>query len=785
MRQERILLAENRTDLAARLQNALKSKNYQCTVAQSRQQAVSLLSGGAFELVVLSFGLLSTEHGSLLKHIREHYPESELPVLVILPEIIDRELEKILESGATCVLTMPFADLSFVYRVRSMLQLQESNAKLKAINRQRNDIFQFSPVASMVLDKAGGIIEINHAARELFHVKPATNINVLCGEIFRCHHAIQNKTRCGRLSVCKQCVVRKLLDDSFEWRTNILRREGKFLFNLRGTVQEHVLLLSATFLQNDGLERVLMTIDDVTKERNATRTIANQNEELRQMTEHLAKTNDKLRQSEERYRRIIETTEQGFWLISIETKTLAINPALENMLGYRRDEMIGKSPLEFADAKNQEIFRSQMQKIRHTRHRKYEIELLSKQGEKIPAIFSDTTLTNDHDKPIGAFALITDLRFKIHAERQIKTLSTAVTQSPAAIMITDLDGNIEYVNPQFSRISGYSYQEVNGKNPRFLRSEYHPESYYKTLWETIISGKIWRGEFYNRHKNGGYFWESTTIAPITGENGKINKFVAVKQDITEQKQAQKALQESEKELREANVTKDKFLSIISHDLKSPFNLLLGFSELLLKNHKKYPLEKRERMISNLYKTTQNTYKLLENLLTWARSQSGRIEFAPQKLDLGVSAKSIVAQFEETAQNKEIALSSQIQNECFVWADKNMLHTILRNLVSNAIKFTHKGGKVCLSAEKISNELLKIGVQDTGVGIAPEKINELFRIDKNFSATGTAQERGTGLGLMICKEFIEKHQGKIDVQSQPGKGSVFYFTMPLAGKSQVF
>ncbi|MGQ1784349.1 tetratricopeptide repeat-containing sensor histidine kinase [Saccharicrinis sp. GN24d3] len=239
------------------------------------------------------------------------------------------------------------------------------------------------------------------------------------------------------------------------------------------------------------------------------------------------------------------------------------------------------------------------------------------------------------------------------------------------------------------------------------------------------------------------------------------------------------------ELEKANKTKDKFFSIIAHDLKSPFGGILGFTELLLENHAMYKDEERETYIQYINDCSLKTYKLLENLLTWAQSQTGIIKFSPEKINIKTLINEIITLLKETAENKEIKLGLKSEKEILVIADKNMIYTIILNLVSNAIKFTPKGGDIIIKSHVITNknkqQLAQISVEDTGIGISPKIQPQLFDINENTSTKGTENETGTGLGLILCKEFIEKHNGNIWAESKTDIGSKFLFTIPLSKK----
>jgi signal transduction histidine kinase len=223
--------------------------------------------------------------------------------------------------------------------------------------------------------------------------------------------------------------------------------------------------------------------------------------------------------------------------------------------------------------------------------------------------------------------------------------------------------------------------------------------------------------------------------------------------------------------------KDLFLSILAHDLRSPFSALLGISDLLIENIRTYSIDETEVLLKHLKDASKDTFDLLEDLLKWTRTQSGKIPFNPQNLNFSEIYKNILDTLNKNAEVKNITVKSSNIDNISVFADIDMLKTVLRNLVSNAIKFTNKGGTIIINAEE-NSENVTISVSDNGIGIFPDRLNKLFDISNRHSARGTEEETGTGLGLVLCKEFVEKHGGKIWVESEQNKGSVFKFTLPV-------
>lgn len=235
-------------------------------------------------------------------------------------------------------------------------------------------------------------------------------------------------------------------------------------------------------------------------------------------------------------------------------------------------------------------------------------------------------------------------------------------------------------------------------------------------------------------------------------------------------------EEKEIQIKKLLDDKDKFFSIIAHDLRGPFSGIIGLSELLLENDNQLNPKETNEFIQLIHQSSKNTYSLLDNLLTWAQSQTGSLEFSPNELEINSVIDKTINLLTNVAKTKNITIRSEVEDKQYVFADKNMLETIFRNLISNAVKFTETDGEVLLSMKR-ENKQIVFSVQDNGIGIAPEKITNLFAVNSRNTTSGTNDETGTGLGLMLCKDFIEKHGGKIWVESEIGKGSNFKFTIP--------
>ena len=259
-------------------------------------------------------------------------------------------------------------------------------------------------------------------------------------------------------------------------------------------------------------------------------------------------------------------------------------------------------------------------------------------------------------------------------------------------------------------------------------------------------------------------------------NRELGQFNATLEQQVKERTAE--LEAQKIELAELNASKDKFFSIISHDLRSPFNALLGFAQLLSENVGQYSLDEIKQKADRIRNSAEKLYDLLENLLTWSRIQRGAIEYYPEKFDLAEVIEDNIELFAPNADHKSITLNSSLQEEILVYADYSMVNTIIRNLTSNALKFTNDGDSVTLSATiRQNDQYVEMAVSDTGIGISEEVLPKLLRIDTQHTDVGTAGEKGTGLGLILCKELVEKNGGKIWIESEVGKGTTFRFTLP--------
>lgn len=262
------------------------------------------------------------------------------------------------------------------------------------------------------------------------------------------------------------------------------------------------------------------------------------------------------------------------------------------------------------------------------------------------------------------------------------------------------------------------------------------------------------------------------------KSGRLDELFLANEEKAKRSAEQARINNELQRLLQLNSDKDLFISILAHDLRSPFTALLGISDLLIENVRTYSVEEIESLLKQIKGTSRETFALLEDLLKWTGTQSGKIPFRPQTLSFAGICKNVLETLNSNAFTKNITIKCSVSNQISVFADEEMLKTVMRNLVSNAIKFTNNGGTININAEENSG-VVTISVSDNGIGIKPEKLLTLFDISQRQTTKGTEEESGTGLGLILCKDFIEINGGEIRVDSEYGKGSDFKFTLPVS------
>ena len=388
----------------------------------------------------------------------------------------------------------------------------------------------------------------------------------------------------------------------------------------------------------------------------------------------------------------------------------------------------------------------------------------------------------ENDKLVKLKGVIIDITDRKQAETNLAESNQFISQIINSIEegIIVYDGNLHHTvwNSFMEKLSGIPASKVLGKYPTEVFPFLDEVGVIKNLKRALNGENIDAIDFpFNMADSGKSGWGSDKNMPFRNVNGEIIGVIGTVHDITERKQAELALKENERKLHQLNLDKDLFISILGHDLKSPFNNLLGLSEVLTDEITNLKTEEIEDIAKDIHKSAKIANNLLDDILLWARAQQGKIPFKPQILSFKDICKDTIEILTPNANSKNITINYSATDEIYIFSDIDMLKMVIRNLVSNSIKFTNSGGSINIDAKQ-NSENITISISDNGVGITPQNLAKLFDISEVLTTKGTAGETGTGLGLLLCKEFVEKHGGKIWVESEVGKGCDFKFTLPI-------
>lgn len=376
-----------------------------------------------------------------------------------------------------------------------------------------------------------------------------------------------------------------------------------------------------------------------------------------------------------------------------------------------------------------------------------------------------------------------DITERKRQEAEIRKLQQAVEHAASGVAITDPQGVFEYVNPTFERMTGYRREEVIGQTPRLLKSGKHPPEFYAQLWQTIQRGEIWQGELINRRKDGSLYWEFQTIAPVSA-NGKISHYVAVKLDVTAQKEMEEQLRQAKETAESASAFKSRLLANVSHDMRTPLGGIIGYAGMLSDGAFGAMSAKQQEVIQNISESAHRLNDLIRGMLTRAELESGKLRiqmhpFAPAALFKACTTH------EGVAQRKGLTFQTEIDPSLptTLYGDTYWLEQILVNLVDNAIKYTVSGG-VWVRLRRVDASHWAIEVQDTGQGIAEELQERVFDAFEQAENTPGKRFHGVGLGLSIVKDLADRLGGEIRLKSAPGAGSTFTVIFPIEEVSNV-
>ncbi|MFO7880517.1 MAG: PAS domain S-box protein [Bacteroidales bacterium] len=480
------------------------------------------------------------------------------------------------------------------------------------------------------------------------------------------------------------------------------------------------------------------------------------------------------------YKDLINGMNETVWIISTDGILLDVNQRAEITLGFTREEL-RKNGLTNIDAlHDQDWIDNMIRNLKEGRIQVFETIHITKNGKHIPVEISSSLIK--YQGQTAVLSVARDITERKKAKEQIKLLSRAVEQNPIAIEITDKDGNIEYVNPVFTEITGFRADEVIGKTPRIFNSGYHSSSFYKELWDTITAGRTWHGELRNKTKSGRTYWEQATISPIFNEKEEIIHFLAIKEDITKKKKMLEDLVAAKEKAEESDHLKSAFLANMSHEIRTPMNGILGFTDLL--SEPNLSREENAMYIDIIQRSGERMLETLNDIIEVSKIDSGQVQLQENKINPYSIIRELYGFFLPEANKKGLKLNftnTKPDKPVIIFSDESKINSIATNLIKNALKFTSEGE--IKMGYTIQNEILEFFVEDTGIGIPRGRQEAIFERFTKSDLQDKKAFQGSGLGLAIAKSYAEMLGGHIKLTSIPGKGAKFSVSLPVkyAGK----
>ena len=478
-------------------------------------------------------------------------------------------------------------------------------------------------------------------------------------------------------------------------------------------------------------------------------------------------------------RTMIDNLPVSIYVKNVECRKIVSNITDVEKLGFSSEsEVLGKTDLElFKDQDGFQSYNDDLMVIKCGKAIINKEENFPNQfGGRRWTLTSKIPLFDQQGTIVGLVGIGRDITEQRLANETIQKLSKGIEQSPSTIVVTDAMGNIEYANPRFFEITGYTPEETIGQNPRILKSgEMSPES-YKNMWKTISSGEVWRGEFHNRKKNGELFWESATITCIKNERGEITNYIAIKEDVSERKQMEADLIVAKERAEESDRLKSAFLANMSHEIRTPLNSIIGFSELLA--YSDFDDQQKKNFVEQIIRNGNNLLNIINDIVDISKIEAGEITIHLTSIPVFEFIQDIRLMFSHRIELRglqfRIDLPERTRN-CLIYADYERLKQVFSNLIGNALKFT-ADGFIEIGCRQL-NKNLEFRVSDTGIGIAPEHHVQIFDRFRQVETSYKRKYGGNGLGLAITKNLVELMGGRIWLESDAGKGSTFFFTIP--------
>jgi PAS domain S-box-containing protein len=626
-----------------------------------------------------------------------------------------------------------------VYQIELELQNEELRDTQKQFEIARDRfarLYNDAPVGYLTIDQSGIIIQTNQTFAEMVEKDPY----LLCGKALVDFISAPDRSAfLGRFKAFFKNPDGKELSFALSGCQRTVRCVGR--------IENHR-------QESENERRLLLILSDITEQ---------------------ARMEEAMQERERFLTSILETTQDGFWVIGADGRLTDVNDAYCRMTGYAKDELEGLLIGDLDAAEDSAATEERIARITENGSELFETRHRRKDG----SVFDVEVSASYLDLHGGMFiCFCRDISNRKAAElacRENEMRYRLLSDLTMEGIVIHKNGFVVDLNNALARLLGYEPQEILGKN--MLESVVHEQD------QDIVRANV--AKEYARpyvarfvKKNGEIFFVELEARNFE-INGEIMRVASVR-DISERIKSEVEIRRVNSELRNAIAEKDKFFSIIAHDLKSPISGFLSLTKILVEDFEELTVKEVNRSLDALYASSVRVYALLENLLEWARVQQGLLTYSPSHFLLKGVVRASLDFTHSMADQKGIVLRDETPDDLIVCIDPPMIGTVLRNIISNALKFSNRGGQVLITARH-DDDMVTVEVRDEGVGMDQHTLSMLFSLDNKITRPGTEGEASTGLGLILCKEFVEKHGGTIWAESSPGKGTTFYFTLPVADR----
>lgn len=631
-------------------------------------------------------------------------------------------------------------------RKKQERELIEALQRARESEDKYRSIFENSSVAILLTTTDGGILSANEYTCSLLGYTEAE----LC--------------KIGRQGIMDSNDIR--LSALLAQQSQTGKIKGELTFVKKDSTHFEAEISLLIFQDSDGNPRNSMVLRDLTEQKIAQQALVD---------------------SELKYRYLFENNPVPMWIFDKDTLFfLEVNDTAIHNYGYTRDEFLKMTIKDIRPPEDLPMLEKVVAGLSPDFNSLGEWRHIKKNGEVITVEIVSHSINFESRKAI--LVLVNDITKRKEAELQLRKLSRAVEQNPASILIADINGSIEYVNPKFTQLTGYKMEEVLGCNPRILKSGHTSQESYDELWSTILSGKEWHGELQNRKKNNEIYVESASISPIFNDQDEITHFVAVKEDITERKwafaeinklneQLEARVLERTAQLASANKELESFSYSVSHDLRTPLRALDGFANMLIQDYSAALDDEGIRMLNVIISNANRMGTLIDDLLAFSRLSQQELRLTE------IDMKSLVtATFNEIVNGTDkTKIDFRLHNIPSAWGDPVLMQQVWVNLIGNAVKFTSKKQERIIEiGHYIEEDYCVYYIKDNGAGFNMEFSNKLFAV---FQRLHSPKEfEGTGIGLANVNRIIQRHNGSVWGEGIPGQGATFFFSLPDKTKS---